>query len=82
MDFTHVSLICRVLILKINFQGEDGPTVNVTVILGGRSVVLAMAFTYVSSLNPVIVSLSRNGSGIAGKIPHPGGDFHFRPLIL
>ncbi|KAI4531107.1 hypothetical protein MG293_018965 [Ovis ammon polii] len=51
---------------KVPSKGEDGPTVNVTVILGGRSVVLAMAFTYVSSLNPVIVSLSRNGSGIAG----------------
>lgn len=75
-------LFYRVLILKINFQGEDGPTVNVTVILGDRSVVLAMAFTYVSSLNPVIMSLSRNGSSIAGKIPHPGGSFHFRPLIL
>ncbi|KAI4561087.1 hypothetical protein MJG53_021144 [Ovis ammon polii x Ovis aries] len=51
---------------KVPSKGEDGPTVNVTVILGGRSVVFAMAFTYVSSLNPVIVSLSRNGSGIAG----------------
>uniref|UniRef100_A0A4W2CG52 PA14 domain-containing protein n=1 Tax=Bos indicus x Bos taurus TaxID=30522 RepID=A0A4W2CG52_BOBOX len=51
---------------KVPSKGEDGPTVNVTVILGGRPVVLAMAFTYVSSLNPVIVSLSRNGSSIAG----------------
>ncbi|KAB0365339.1 hypothetical protein FD754_009495, partial [Muntiacus muntjak] len=51
---------------KVPSKGEDGPTVNVTVILGDRSVVLAMAFTYVSSLNPVIMSLSRNGSSIAG----------------
>uniref|UniRef100_A0A8C6FME3 Fibrocystin n=1 Tax=Moschus moschiferus TaxID=68415 RepID=A0A8C6FME3_MOSMO len=51
---------------KVPSKGEDGPTVNVTVILGDRSMVLAMAFTYVSSLNPVIVSLSRNGSSIAG----------------
>uniref|UniRef100_A0A8B9YG71 PKHD1 ciliary IPT domain containing fibrocystin/polyductin n=1 Tax=Bos mutus grunniens TaxID=30521 RepID=A0A8B9YG71_BOSMU len=51
---------------KVPSKGEDGPTVNVTVILGGHPVVLAMAFTYVSSLNPVIVSLSRNGSSIAG----------------
>ena len=54
---------------KIDFQGKDGYTVNVTVISGDHSTVLARAFTYVSSLNPVIVSLSRNRSSIAGKIP-------------
>ncbi|XP_059794508.1 fibrocystin isoform X18 [Balaenoptera ricei] len=50
---------------KVPPKGEDGPTVNVTVIRGDHSVVLPMAFTYVSSLNPVIVSLSRNRSNIA-----------------
>ncbi|XP_024413827.2 fibrocystin isoform X2 [Desmodus rotundus] len=47
-------------------RGKDGPVVNVTVISGDRSAVLSMAFTYVSSLNPVITSLSRNRSNIAG----------------
>uniref|UniRef100_A0A8C3WBQ6 PKHD1 ciliary IPT domain containing fibrocystin/polyductin n=1 Tax=Catagonus wagneri TaxID=51154 RepID=A0A8C3WBQ6_9CETA len=51
---------------KIPSRGKDGPIVNVTVIRGDHSVVLPMAFTYVSSLNPVIVSLSRNRSNIAG----------------
>ncbi|XP_024621685.1 fibrocystin isoform X1 [Neophocaena asiaeorientalis asiaeorientalis] len=51
---------------KVPPKGEDGPTVNVTVIRGDHSVVLPKAFTYVSSLNPVIVSLSRNRSSIAG----------------
>ncbi|XP_023378417.1 fibrocystin isoform X7 [Pteropus vampyrus] len=47
-------------------RGKDGPIVNVTVIRGDHSAVLPMAFTYVSSLNPVIMSLSRNRSNIAG----------------
>ncbi|XP_047651580.1 fibrocystin isoform X2 [Phacochoerus africanus] len=51
---------------KVPPLGNDGPIVNVTVIRGDHSVVLPMAFTYVSSLNPVIVSLSRNRSNIAG----------------
>ncbi|KAI5941136.1 Fibrocystin [Manis javanica] len=51
---------------KVPPRGKDGPIVNVTVIGGDHSAVLPMAFTYVSSLNPVIVSLSRNRSNIAG----------------
>ncbi|MBZ3881642.1 Fibrocystin, partial [Sciurus carolinensis] len=51
---------------KIPPRGKDGYIVNVTVIRGGHSTVLPRAFTYVSSLNPVIVSLSRNRSSIAG----------------
>ncbi|CAK6446893.1 unnamed protein product [Pipistrellus nathusii] len=47
-------------------RGKDGSIVNVTVIRGDHSIVLPMAFTYVSSLNPVIMSLSRNKSNIAG----------------
>ncbi|KAF0885311.1 PKHD1 protein, partial [Crocuta crocuta] len=51
---------------KVPPRGKDGPIVNVTVIGGDYSIVLPMAFTYVSSLNPVIISLSRNRSSIAG----------------
>ncbi|XP_029395138.1 fibrocystin isoform X13 [Mus pahari] len=51
---------------KVPPKGKDGYTVNVTVISGDHSTVLDRAFTYVSSLNPVIVSLSRNRSNIAG----------------
>ncbi|KAM7135910.1 fibrocystin isoform 3-T3 [Molossus nigricans] len=47
-------------------RGKDGPVVNVTVIRKDRVAVLSTAFTYVSSLNPVIISLSRNRSNIAG----------------
>ncbi|XP_029801305.1 fibrocystin [Suricata suricatta] len=47
-------------------RGKDGPIVNVTVIRGNHSAVLPMAFTYVSSLNPVIISLNRNRSSITG----------------
>ncbi|XP_028622467.1 fibrocystin [Grammomys surdaster] len=51
---------------KVPPRRKDAYTVNVTVINGDHSTVLARAFTYVSSLNPVIVSLSRNRSNIAG----------------
>ncbi|EGW10040.1 Fibrocystin [Cricetulus griseus] len=51
---------------KIPPRGNDGYTVNVTVISGDHSTVLPRAFSYVSSLNPVIVSLSRNRSNLAG----------------
>ncbi|XP_074189167.1 fibrocystin isoform X5 [Rhinolophus sinicus] len=51
---------------KVPPRGQDGPIVNVTVFRGHHSAVLSMAFTYVSSLNPVIMSLSRNRSSIAG----------------
>ncbi|XP_054992667.1 fibrocystin [Sorex araneus] len=51
---------------KVPPREKDGATVNVTVMIGDHSAVLPMAFTYVSSLNPVITSLSRNRSSIAG----------------
>ncbi|KAM4834528.1 fibrocystin [Thomomys bottae] len=51
---------------KVPPRGEDGCTVNVTVVRGAHVAVLARAFTYVPSLNPVVVSLSRNQSSIAG----------------
>ncbi|XP_031997014.1 fibrocystin [Hylobates moloch] len=51
---------------KVPPRGKDGHIVNVTVIRGDNSAVLPRAFTYVSSLNPVIVTLSRNTSNIAG----------------
>nr|XP_045012449.1 fibrocystin isoform X2 [Jaculus jaculus] len=47
-------------------RGEDGYIVNVTVVIGDHSAVLVRAFIYDPSLNPVIVSLSRNRSSIAG----------------
>ncbi|ELV09928.1 Fibrocystin [Tupaia chinensis] len=47
-------------------RGKDGHIVNVTVISEDYSGVLPRAFTYDSSLNPMIVSLSRNRSNIAG----------------
>ncbi|XP_049621181.1 fibrocystin [Suncus etruscus] len=50
---------------KIPPRKKDN-TVNVTVMMKDYSAVLPMAFTYVSSLNPVIISLSRNRSSIAG----------------
>ncbi|XP_048203494.1 fibrocystin [Perognathus longimembris pacificus] len=46
--------------------GEDGYTVNVTVVRAAHSAVLARAFTYVPSLNPAVESLSRNQSTTAG----------------
>ncbi|XP_003404487.2 fibrocystin [Loxodonta africana] len=51
---------------KVPPRGKDGSIVNVTVIREDHSAVLPAAFTYVSSLNPVIVSLSRNRSNLAG----------------
>ncbi|XP_070370876.1 fibrocystin isoform X2 [Equus asinus] len=51
---------------KVPPRGKDGHVVNVTVIREDHSTVLPMAFTYESSLNPVITSLSRNWSSIAG----------------
>ncbi|KAG3289625.1 PKHD1, fibrocystin/polyductin [Ictidomys tridecemlineatus] len=51
---------------KVPPRGKDEYSVNVTVIRGNHSAVLPRAFTYVSSLNPMIVSLSRNQSNIAG----------------
>ncbi|XP_060046033.1 fibrocystin isoform X3 [Erinaceus europaeus] len=45
---------------------KDEPIVNITVISRDYTALLPMAFTYVSLLNPVINSLSRNRSNIAG----------------
>ncbi|XP_007934471.1 fibrocystin [Orycteropus afer afer] len=45
---------------------KDESVVNVTVIRGDHSAVLPAAFTYTASLNPTIVSLSRNRSSLAG----------------
>uniref|UniRef100_A0A6I8PK60 PKHD1 ciliary IPT domain containing fibrocystin/polyductin n=1 Tax=Ornithorhynchus anatinus TaxID=9258 RepID=A0A6I8PK60_ORNAN len=47
-------------------RGDDGPTVNVTIISGNQSAVLPDAVTYSLSLNPIVLSLSRNGSNTAG----------------
>ncbi|XP_067840890.1 fibrocystin-like [Heptranchias perlo] len=46
-------------------QGEDG-LVNITVMAGNETTILPHAFDYDPALNPVILSLSRNYSNIAG----------------
>nr|XP_020849568.1 fibrocystin isoform X3 [Phascolarctos cinereus] len=51
----------------IGFQGNDsGRLVNVTIITRNLSLAYPEAFEYTPSLNPVIVSLSRNRSNTAG----------------
>ncbi|XP_068926682.1 fibrocystin [Petaurus breviceps papuanus] len=51
----------------IDFQGNgSGTLVNVTIITTNLSLVYPEAFKYTPSLNPVIVSLSRNKSNTAG----------------
>ncbi|XP_038628903.1 fibrocystin [Tachyglossus aculeatus] len=47
-------------------RGDDGPTVNVTIISGNQSAVFPDAVTYSLSLNPLVLSLSRNTSNTAG----------------
>ncbi|KAK7809887.1 hypothetical protein U0070_000273, partial [Myodes glareolus] len=61
-----ISSSSRQIRCKVPPRGKDGYTVNVTAIIGEHSPVLPRALTYVSSLNPVVVSLSRNRSSIAG----------------
>ncbi|KFO30384.1 Fibrocystin [Fukomys damarensis] len=51
---------------KVPPRGKDGYLVNVTVFSREHSAVLPRSFAYIASLNPVIVSLSRNRSNIAG----------------
>ncbi|XP_058518216.1 fibrocystin [Ochotona princeps] len=51
---------------KVPSRGKDGHVVNVTVISGDYTAVLPNVFTFASSLNPEILFLSRNHSGIAG----------------
>ncbi|XP_051060248.1 fibrocystin [Phodopus roborovskii] len=65
-DIDVISRNSQQIQCKVPSRGNDGYTVNVTVISGDYSTVLPRAFTYVSSLNPVIVSLSRNRSNLAG----------------
>lgn len=50
---------------------------NVTAISGDHSAALRVAFTYVASLNPVITSLSRNRSSVAGNIHDVKESFYF-----
>ncbi|NWW89268.1 PKHD1 protein, partial [Rhynochetos jubatus] len=51
---------------KVPSQGTGDAVVHVTLISGYQSTTVANLFQYDPSLNPAIVSLSRNRSGIAG----------------
>ncbi|NWX49339.1 PKHD1 protein, partial [Steatornis caripensis] len=51
---------------KVPSQGTEDAAVHVTLIYGYQSTTVIDLFQYNSSLNPAIVSLSRNRSGIAG----------------
>ncbi|NXV89286.1 PKHD1 protein, partial [Calonectris borealis] len=51
---------------KVPSRGTDDAVVHVTLISGYQSTTVTNLFQYDPSLNPAIVSLSRNRSGIAG----------------
>ncbi|NXL13533.1 PKHD1 protein, partial [Setophaga kirtlandii] len=51
---------------KVPSRGAEDAAVNVTLIFGYKSTTVANLFHYDPSLNPALVSLSRNRSGIAG----------------
>ncbi|NXS36361.1 PKHD1 protein, partial [Pomatostomus ruficeps] len=51
---------------KIPSRGTENAAVHVTLISGYLSTTAANLFQYDSSLNPAVVSLSRNSSGVAG----------------
>ncbi|NXT43288.1 PKHD1 protein, partial [Pelecanoides urinatrix] len=51
---------------KVPSRGTEDAAVHVTLISGYRSTTVTNLFQYDPSLNPAIVSLSRNRSGIAG----------------
>ncbi|KAM9563714.1 fibrocystin [Guaruba guarouba] len=50
----------------VPFRGTEDATVRVTLISGCQSITVTNLFQYDPSLNPAVVSLSRNTSGIAG----------------
>ncbi|NXH28191.1 PKHD1 protein, partial [Myiagra hebetior] len=51
---------------KVPSRGTEDAAVHVTLISGYQSTTVANLFQYDPSLNPAVVSLSRNSSGIAG----------------
>ncbi|NXA10346.1 PKHD1 protein, partial [Sapayoa aenigma] len=51
---------------KVPSRGTEDATVHVTLISGYQSTTVTNLFQYDPSLNPVVVSLSRNSSGIGG----------------
>ncbi|NXU49945.1 PKHD1 protein, partial [Turnix velox] len=51
---------------KVPSQGTEDAAVRVTLISGYQSTTVTNLFHYNSSLNPAVISLSRNRSGIAG----------------
>ncbi|NWS73473.1 PKHD1 protein, partial [Crotophaga sulcirostris] len=51
---------------KVPSRGTEDATVHVTLISGHQSTTVTNLFQYDPSLNPAVISLSRNRSGIAG----------------
>ncbi|NWI89615.1 PKHD1 protein, partial [Pitta sordida] len=51
---------------EVPSQGTEDAAVHVTLISGDQSTTVSNLFQYDPSLNPAVVSLSRNSSGIAG----------------
>uniref|UniRef100_A0A8C9NL52 PKHD1 ciliary IPT domain containing fibrocystin/polyductin n=1 Tax=Serinus canaria TaxID=9135 RepID=A0A8C9NL52_SERCA len=51
---------------KVPSRGAEDAAVHVTLIFGNKSTTVTNLFQYDASLNPALVSLSRNRSGIAG----------------
>ncbi|NWT92254.1 PKHD1 protein, partial [Urocynchramus pylzowi] len=51
---------------KVPSRGAEDAAVHVTLIFGNKSTTVTSLFQYDPSLNPALVSLSRNRSGIAG----------------
>lgn len=59
------SYLCH--FLSLSSKGTEDAAVHVTLISGYHSTTVTNLFQYDPSLNPEIVSLSRNRSGIAGE---------------
>uniref|UniRef100_A0A8C9EYI7 PA14 domain-containing protein n=1 Tax=Pavo cristatus TaxID=9049 RepID=A0A8C9EYI7_PAVCR len=52
---------------KVPSRGAEGAAVHVTLVSGYQSTTVTNLFQYDPSLNPAVVSLSRNRSGLAGE---------------
>ncbi|NWQ68655.1 PKHD1 protein, partial [Neopipo cinnamomea] len=62
---------------KVPSRGTEGAAAHVTLISGYQSTTVTNMFRYDPSLNPAVVSLSRNRSGIAGGQELQIGISHF-----
>ncbi|XP_067882121.1 fibrocystin-like isoform X3 [Heterodontus francisci] len=65
VNSTRSNSSCIECTVPIKRQWEDG-LVNITVMVGNETTMLPHAFSYDPALNPVILSLSRNYSNLAG----------------